>query len=121
MLERVRALLVARVPAGYDVTDKRTQYWMDEDSAAYCDIAVSGGGHEFALVVCAGYADDTRRNEFFARVWLHYAKEIWIVDEEARRVWRATTERRELVEMTDQLVPVAITGVRINVGELSRT
>jgi len=68
------------------------------------------------LVVVRG-SDDTRRNEFFTRVWLYYAPEVWVV-EEAGRVLRATAEAPELVEMTDQLVPVAIAGVRINVGEL---
>ena len=117
MIERVRALLAARVPAGFDVTDKRTQYWMDEDSAAYCEIAVSGGGREFALVVVRG-SEDARRNEFFTRVWLRYAPEVWVIDEDSGRVLRATTDAPALVELTDQLVPVAIAGVRINVGEL---
>ena len=117
MIERLRARLAASVPAGYHVTDKRTQYYMDEDSAAYCEIAVTGGGHEFALVVCVG-TDDTRRNEFFARVWLYYAPEVWLVDEDAKRVLRATKDAPALVEVTDQLAPIAVAGVRINVGEI---
>ena len=117
MIEQLRARLAASVPAGYHVTDKRTQYFMDEDSAAFCDIAVSGGGREFALVVCQGSAD-TRRNEFFARVWLYYAPEVWLVDEETKRVLRATQDAPALVEVTDQLVSVAITGLVINVVEL---
>ncbi|HEY5928176.1 MAG TPA: hypothetical protein VIV11_41095 [Kofleriaceae bacterium] len=117
MIERLRARLIATAPAGYTVTDKRTQYFMDEDSAAFCDIAVSGGGREFALVVCRG-SDDTKRNEFFARVWLYYAPEVWLVDEEAKRVLRATQDAPALVEVTDQLAPIAIAGVRFNVADM---
>src|SRR5262245_35207763 len=36
------------------------------------------------------------------------------------RVFRATAQANELVEMTDQLVPLAVPGIRINVGELRK-
>jgi hypothetical protein len=117
MIERLRALLATRVPTGFRVTEKRTQYFMSEDSAAFCEIAVQGGGHEFALVVVRSRGN-AGLDDLFVRVWLEYAMEIWLVDEDAHRVRRATPEHREPVELTDQLVPVAIAGVRVNVGEL---
>ena len=111
-------MLTERVPAGLDVTDKHTQYYMDEDSAAYCDIAVSGNGVEFRLVVVRGYADDRRRSEFFARVWLRFSSEIWIVDEDAKRVWRATRDEPELTHVTAELAPIDVAGVAIGLHEL---
>src|SRR5688572_9207905 len=118
MIERLRELLIARVPRGYAVTEKRTPYWMDEDSAAYCDIAVSGGGLEFCLVVMLGGAADTPRNEFFARVWLRFSPEIWIVDEDTKRVLCATRDAGTLVDAGESLLPVAIDGARFELDEL---
>jgi hypothetical protein len=99
-VEALRAKLNAAVRPGFEVTAKRTQFAMGEDSEAFNEINVSGGGDEFRLVVVHSYAggsdvDDAReapRDAFFLRVWLTYAREVWVVRDDGR-IRRATPPR----------------------------
>jgi hypothetical protein len=119
MIERLRELLKAAAPSGVEVTERRTQFAFGEDSEAYCDIAVIAPDDDFRLVVvrCYGFGDaDRSMNEFFARVWLRRAKELWLVDEDAQRIMSAIAEDpdqtlREL--LTDPLAPVALAPLRL--------
>jgi hypothetical protein len=98
-IEKLRAALIARAPAGFRVTAKRTQYAMDEDTEAYCDIAVSGGAgdDEFRLVVVG--AREGRVEQLMRNVWLRYAREIWFVGDGETR--RATPETPDPATVAD--------------------
>lgn len=75
-IARLRKELVDQVKAPLEVSEKHTQYWFDEDSAAYNDIDVKLGD-AFAIVVCQGALP---AEELIVRVWHRYADEVWLVD-----------------------------------------
>ena len=76
MIARLRAELAAQVHAPLAVSTKSTQYYFDEDSAAYNEIDVRLGD-AFAIVVVRGALPS---EEFVVRVWHRYADEVWLVD-----------------------------------------
>lgn len=75
-IARLRTALVAQVKDPLEVSTQHTQYWFDEDSAAYNDIDVKLG-EAFAIVVCQGGLPS---EELIVRVWHRYADEVWLVD-----------------------------------------
>lgn len=97
-IEELRARLIEHAPPGFHVTARRTQFSMDEDTEAFCEIAVSGGGDEFRLVVVAAH-ERPAIEQMMRRVWLHYARELWIVGEESVR--RATPAAPEPMQVAD--------------------
>jgi hypothetical protein len=97
-IEELRGTLAERAPPGFCVTAKRTQYAMDEDTEAFCEIAVTGGGDEFRLVVVATH-ELQELEQLMRRVWLRYARELWLVSEEGIR--RATPESPEPIHVAD--------------------
>ena len=62
-IEALRAKLKAAARPGFDITDKRTQFAMGEDSEAFNEINVSGGVDEFRLVVVQSYAGGADADE----------------------------------------------------------
>lgn len=103
-VEALRARLQSAAPPGFEVTAKRTQFAMGEDSEAFNEINVSGGGEEFRLVVVHSYmgspdydASCARSEAFFVRVWLHYAREVWLVGDDGS-TRRATPEMRSPID-----------------------
>jgi hypothetical protein len=97
-IEELRGTLIERAPPGFRVTATRTQYAMDEDTEAFCEIAVTGGGDEFRLVVVATH-ERQAIEQMMRRVWLRFARELWLVGEDGVR--RATPESPEPVLVTD--------------------
>lgn len=99
------------MPAPLTVTSAGTQYWFDEDSAAWCDIAVRDGD-AFSLVVvrARGISSATR---FAINTWLHYAREVWAVDEETRQLLAACPEEPPLLIGTGDIVSTAIPGLTV--------
>lgn len=75
-IARLRSALVDQVTRPLEVSTQHTQYWFDEDSAAYNDIDVKLG-EAFAIVVCQGALPS---EEMIVRVWHRYADEVWLVD-----------------------------------------
>ena len=82
VITRLRAELSRQVPRPWEVSEKSTQYWFDEDSAAYNDIDVKQGD-SFAVVVCQG---SLPAEEMIVRVWHRYADEVWLVDRDDQLV-----------------------------------
>ena len=76
VIARLRAALAAQVTAPLEVSTKSTQYWFDEESAAYNEIDIRHG-ETFAVVVVRGGLPS---EEFIVRVWHRYADEVWLVD-----------------------------------------
>jgi hypothetical protein len=75
-IARLRSELVDQVKHPLEVSKEHTQYWFDEESAAYNDIDVKLGD-AFAIVVCQGTLPS---EEMIVRVWHRYADEVWLVD-----------------------------------------
>lgn len=103
-IEALRAKLCAAAPPGFEVTACRTQFAMSEDSEAFNEINVSGGGDEFRLAVVHSYIGGpdfdercARIDAFFVRVWLHYAREVWLVGEDGK-IRRATPDMRSPID-----------------------
>lgn len=103
-IEELRGTLTERAPPDFHVTDRRTQYAMDEDTEAFCEIAVSGGGDEFRLVVVAAH-ERQEIEQLMRRVWLRFARELWIVGEEGIR--RATPGSPEPTQVADIATAIA--------------
>lgn len=82
VITRLRAELVRQVPRPWEVSEKSTQYWFDEDSAAYNDIDVKQGD-SFAVVVCQG---SLPAEELIVRIWHRYADEVWLVDRDDQMI-----------------------------------
>ncbi len=75
-IARLRADLAGQVDAPLEVSTKSTQYWFDEESAAYNDIDIKHG-EVFAVVVVQGGLPS---EELVCRIWQRYADEVWLVD-----------------------------------------
>ena len=75
-IAKLRSELASQVKRPLEVSEKFTQYYFDEDSAAYNDIDVKHGD-SFAVVVCQGALPS---EELVCRVWHKYADEVWLVD-----------------------------------------
>lgn len=76
VIARLRAELAQQVAPPLAVSPTFSQYYFDEDSAAYCEIEVKQG-ETFAVVVVRGALPS---EEFVVRVWHRYADEVWLVD-----------------------------------------
>jgi hypothetical protein len=97
-VEALRARLSERAPPGFRVTTGRAQYAMDEDTEAFCEIAVTGGGDEFRLVVVAAH-EMRVVEQMMCHIWLRYSPELWLVGDDGLR--RATPESPEPIHVTD--------------------
>lgn len=71
---------------------------MDEDTEASCEIAVTGGGDAFRLVVVVAH-ERQAVEQLMRCVWLRYARELWLVGEGDIR--RATPESPEPIHIAD--------------------
>lgn len=115
-MERLRTLLRERVSPPLRVSDQRTQYWFDEDSAAYCEIDVrdpTADGAGFVVVVTAASASPGR-DAFVARVWHRYVADVWVVGTE--KITRMAWEAGSVVLGPDQtLTSPSLPGVEIQV------
>lgn len=76
VITRMRAELAEQVGAPLEVSGRSTQYWFDENSAAYNDIDVKQG-EAFAIVVVQGALPT---DELIVRIWHRYADEVWLID-----------------------------------------
>lgn len=97
-IEELRRTLIERAPPGFRVTASLTQYAMDEDTEAFCEIAVTGGGDEFRLVVIATH-ERQAVEQMMRNLWLRYACELWLVGEDSIR--RATPKSPEPTPIAD--------------------
>lgn len=112
-VERLRALLGGQVPAPLTVTERGTQYWFDEDSAAYAEIDVRRGDAFLVVVVLGSPIDDT----FIARVWLRRAAEVWFVEPDEQRITRVLRGGAvDVLRTRDTLSSPVLPGVLIPVG-----
>jgi hypothetical protein len=75
-IAKLRSELASQVKRPLEVSDKSTQYWFDEESAAYNDIDIKLGD-SFVVVVCQGALPS---EELICRIWHRYADEVWLVD-----------------------------------------
>ena len=75
-IAKLRSELADQVKRPLEVSDKSTQYWFDEESAAYNDIDIKLGD-AFVVVVCQGALPS---EELICRIWHKYADEVWLVD-----------------------------------------
>lgn len=75
-IAKLRTELADQVKRPLEVSDESTQYWFDEESAAYNDIDIKLGD-AFAVVVCQGALPS---EELICRIWHKYADEVWLVD-----------------------------------------
>ena len=116
-IEKLRALLIARVAPAFTVSRKRTQYAAAEDSEFFTDIDVQHPDDGFVLAV--GLSRDERIDEFHRRVLHYYVPEVWQVEDENRRV---ITSRRGhepvVVEGTAALRSVQMPSLVIQLAEI---
>jgi len=118
--ERLRGLLRDALPSPFEVSARGTQYWFDEDSAAYAEVDVRRG-EEFVIVTVVG-ALEAGLEAFLARVWLSRAEEVWFVDEAAWEVVRLRKDgSRVTLTVRDLLTAPALPGVAIPVSTLFET
>lgn len=82
VLARLRALLTAQVAPPRIVSARGTQYYFDEDSAAYAEIDVQDD-RGFLIAVVLG---DRPQTEFITRIWHRHAEEVWLLDHLDERI-----------------------------------
>ena len=115
VIARLRAELRAQVGPPLEVSTKSTQYYFDEDSAAYNEIDIRHG-EAFAVVVVRGALPS---EEFVVRVWHRYADEVWLVDSVEQVVFvvpRAGVIR--VFEIGEVVRSVRLPGVEIPVSSV---
>ncbi|MDG4788427.1 hypothetical protein O7626_21235 [Micromonospora sp. WMMD1102] len=123
-VERLRDTLRAQVSPSLNVSEKRTQYWFDEDSAAYCEIDVQArqgsGDSPFVVVVIAETVGP--KIEFMVRAWHRYAPEVWNVGVEQSTVTRMLRDgTRDVQGLGSILVSPLLPGVAVAVERLFST
>jgi hypothetical protein len=112
-IARLRKELVDQVKRPLEVSEKYTQYWFDEDSAAYNDIDVKVGD-AFAVVVCQGALPS---EELIVRVWHKYADEVWLVDRTEQVIFVIPREGKiRVFEVGETLHSKRLPEVAINVA-----
>jgi len=117
-IERLRAELASQVPRHFRVTAKSTQYYMDEDTAAFCAIDVQpGASHGFGIVVVP--CRDERRDALMIRVWHGFADEVWLVDPVERTILVTRHDGEpSLVRAGETLGSGSVPGLAIDVAAL---
>jgi hypothetical protein len=92
--ERMRAMLRLQLPGWLAVSDRRTQYHFDEDSAAFAEVDIRNG-EEFVVAVVRGTLP---QDEVIIQIWHRHAAEVWLVDPTEQTVTRAPSDEpsREL-------------------------
>ena len=112
-IARLRSALVEQVARPLLVSEKYTQYWFDEDSAAYNDIDVKLG-EAFAIVVCQGALPS---EELIVRIWHRYADEVWLVDRNEQVIFIIPREGKiRVFEVGETLHSFRLPGVTISVA-----
>ena len=106
-IDRLRAELMSQVPHPRRVTATFTQYFMDEDTAAFCDIDVQPGAIcEFGIVVLRQHSAE--RDAFLVRTWRRFADEVWLVDEAQRAVHVTPHEGDASVIRADEILRTSL-------------
>lgn len=108
-IEHLRARLKAHLPPE-QVTDRRVTFCFDEDSAAFADIAVQRHAIELVVLRSKGSWD-----RIMTRVWLSHAPEVWVVCEDALRIYRPGTAP---FDATAPIAPLKIPDLLIDPAEL---
>lgn len=116
-IERLRALLTARVAPTFTVSRKRTQYAAAEDSEFFTDIDVQHAVDGFVLGI--GLSRGEESDAFHRRVLHRYIPELWFVDDDRRRV---ITSRRGhepvIVEGAATLRSVQLPSITIDLADI---
>jgi hypothetical protein len=113
--ERMRAMLRLQLGEGLTVSETRTQYHFDEDSAAFAEVDIREG-ETFVVAVVRG---SLPQDELIAEIWLARAAEVWLVDPIEKIVTRAPSDEpaRELGPSETLRSPL-VPGVAIPVAAL---
>ena len=112
-IAKLRSELAAQVKRPLEVSEKFTQYYFNEDSAAYNDIDVKLGD-AFAVVVCQGALPS---EELICRVWHKYADEVWLVDRAENNIFIVPREGViRVFEVGETLHSKRLPDVAINVA-----
>ena len=115
-IARLRGILAAVLPASFRVSERRTQYAMDEDCEAFCELDVQDP--DGFLLVVATVDDRPIPGELMLRVWRRYSPEVWLFEEAAPRVLVARGEAPVSAVDAGQLAPVAFPGLRVDLADL---
>ena len=108
-------MLRLQLPGRLAVSDHRTQYHFDEQSAAFAEVDIRDGD-EFVIAVVRG---SLPQDEVIAQIWLEHAKEVWLVDPMDQTVTRAQAdEPTQELGARETLRSPLVPGVAIPVAAL---
>jgi hypothetical protein len=115
--ERLREALRAALPPDAWVSERRGTYYFDEDRAAAAEVAVQAPGDDFLVVVVA--EREPRFRDLVLRAWGDFAREVWLVDLEARLITRVTKDGVRMVAGDgDHLKTPTLPGLRVAIADI---
>ena len=111
-IERIRAALAAGAAPDMRVSDRRRNYFFDEDTAGIADIDVQRG-EEFVLAVLAGAPDDLE-----TRIWHRFVPEVWFADASARAIVQVRRGEEHRAVATGELSTPQLPGLVLRVSDV---
>lgn len=111
-IERIRAALAAGAAPDMRVSDRRRNYFFDEDTAGIADIDVQRG-EEFVLAVLAGAPDDLE-----TRIWHRFVPEVWFADPTTRAIVQVRRGEEHRAVHAGELITPQLPGVVVRVSDV---
>jgi hypothetical protein len=111
-IERIRAALAAGAAPDMRVSDRRRNYFFDEDTAGIADIDVQRGD-EFVLAVLAGAPDDLE-----TRIWHRFVPEVWFADATTRVIVQVRRGEEHRSVQAGELMTPQLPGLVLRVSDV---